>query len=172
MNICWAISPAPSARWLQRSSSRRLRRLCWPSHWRGSWTALRPPSRAPLSDPDYKSYDHENASGHHGGERARHPNAHRNLDEGEIVIHAGGLTLSAGRSRSAELRESEITLVSMKPHFGHSKVRFSVRPVRGTILVRFIRVRHLAQRSRSIGASITSVSESGMVLTWRTNLGS
>jgi hypothetical protein len=60
----------------------------------------------------------------------------------------------------------------MKSHLGHSKVRFSERSGRGTILVKFIRVRHLTQRGRSIGESNTSVSERGMLLTLRPTLGS
>ena len=48
-----------------------------------------------LADPGDKSYDHENTSGHEGGERARHPKAHRDLEDAEIVIHPGGPMLLA-----------------------------------------------------------------------------
>jgi hypothetical protein len=78
-----------------------------------------------LSDPGDKPDGHEDANGHDGGERTRHPNSHRNLDEAEIVVHAGGLIVSARRSAASDPRGSETTLVSMKSHFGHSKVRFS-----------------------------------------------
>jgi hypothetical protein len=47
----------------------------------------------------------------------------------------------------------------MNSQFGHSKVRFSEWSGRAARLVRFIRLRHLAQRGRSIGNSKTSVSE-------------
>jgi hypothetical protein len=97
----------------------------------------------PLSDPGNKSYDHEDAGGHHGGERTGHPDPHRNLNQAEIFIHVA-------------------TLVSMKLHFGHSKVRFSERPGLRTMLVKSIRVRHLPQCGHSIGNSNTSVSERGM----------
>jgi hypothetical protein len=78
-----------------------------------------------LSDPGDKSDDHENADRGHGGDRAGHADPHRNLNEVEIVIHAGGLTLSARRLTSSDLSGSDTTLVSMKSHLGHSKVRFS-----------------------------------------------
>jgi hypothetical protein len=124
-----------------------------------------PPGNGRSSDPGDKPDDHENANGHEGGERTRHPNPHRNLNETEIVVHAGGLILYARRSAASDPSGSETTLVSMKSHFGHSKVRFSERSARGAMLVRFIRVRHLAHSSRSIGECITSVSERGMLLT-------
>jgi hypothetical protein len=47
----------------------------------------------------------KNANGHNRGERTRHPNPDRNLNEAEIVIHAGGLILSARRSTSFDLRD-------------------------------------------------------------------
>ena len=78
-----------------------------------------------LSDPGDKSDDHENTHRGDGGERAGHPDPHRNLNKVEIVVHAGGLALSARRVTSADLSGSDTILVSMKSHFGHSKVRFS-----------------------------------------------
>lgn len=48
-----------------------------------------------LANPGDKSYDHENTGGHEGGKRARHPNAHCNLKNAEIVIHPGGPMLLA-----------------------------------------------------------------------------
>jgi hypothetical protein len=119
------------------------------------------------SDPDDKSYDHENASRHCSGERAGRHNPHRNLKEAEIVIHVDGRIFAVSRLTSSELRGSETTLVSMKSHFGHSKVRFSERSGRRTMLVRFIRAWHLTQHGHSIGESNTSVSERGMSLTPR-----
>jgi hypothetical protein len=81
------------------------------------------------------------------------------------TIHPGGLMLFAMRLIFSDLIGSGTTLVSMKSHLGHSKVRFSERSGRRLILARFIRMRHLTQRGRSIGESITSVSERGMSLT-------
>jgi hypothetical protein len=124
-------------------------------------------NRRRLPDPGDKPDDHENANRQRGGERTGRHNPHRNLKEAEIVIHVGGMIFSVSQLTSTEQRGSETTLVSMKSHFGHSKVRFSVRPGRGTMLVRFIRARHLTQRGRSIGESKTSVSERGMSLTRR-----
>jgi hypothetical protein len=66
---------------------------------------------------------------------------------------------------SSDLRGSATTLVSMKSHFGHSKIRFSECSGLATRLVKFIRVRHLAQRGRSIGERKTSVKDEGMSLT-------
>jgi hypothetical protein len=117
-----------------------------------------------------KSYDHENAAGSDAGEHTTHSNSCRNLREIKVVIHCGGLTLSASRLTSSDLEGSGTTLVSMKSHLGHSKVRSSESSGRGTILVRFMRMRHRTQRGRSIGESITSVSERGMLLTWRLKL--
>jgi hypothetical protein len=131
----------------------------------GAETLAGPRATRTLSDPGDKPDHHENTNGHYRGERAGHPNPHCNLNEGEIVIHVGGLMLSARRLTSSELNGSDTTVVSMKSHLGHSKVRFSARPGRGAMLVRFIRVRHLAQRGRSIGESKTSVSERGISLT-------
>jgi hypothetical protein len=62
-------------------------------------------------------------------------------------------------------RGSLAIFVSMNSHFGHSKVRFSVRSGPRTILVKFIRVRHLAHRGHSIGESKTSVKHEDMPLT-------
>jgi hypothetical protein len=120
---------------------------------------------APSPDPGDKPDDHENADRRHSGERTGHPDAFRNLNEAEVVIHTGGLMLSARRLAASDPRGSGTTLVSMKSHLGHSKVRFSECSGRGTMLVRFIRVRHRVQRGRSIGESRTSVSERGMTLT-------
>jgi hypothetical protein len=49
-----------------------------------------------LSDLGRKSYDHENAYGHHGGERTGHPDPHRNLIQAQIVIHAATRRCLAG----------------------------------------------------------------------------
>jgi len=78
--------------------------------------------------------------------------------------------VSAGRLTSSDLIGSGTTTVSMKWHLGHSKVRFSEWSNRGTMLAKFIRVRHLMQGGRSIGESNTSVSERGMSLTSRLKL--
>jgi len=117
------------------------------------------------SNPGDKSDNSENADGQYGRERARHSDSHRNLQEGEVFGHAGGFMLSARRLNSSDLRGSLITFVSMKSHLGHSKVRFSERSGLGAIVVRFIMVRHLTQRGRSIGESKTSVKEEVMLLT-------
>jgi hypothetical protein len=78
-----------------------------------------------LSDPGDEPYDHENTNGHDEGERTRHPKPPRNLNEAEIVVHAHGQKLLASRSTSSDPSELATTLVSMKWHFGHSKMRFS-----------------------------------------------
>jgi hypothetical protein len=70
--------------------------------------------------------------------------------------------LSVRQLTCSEPRGPETTSVSMKLHFGHSKVRFSERPGLRTMLVKSIRVRHLPQCGHSIGNSNTSVSERGM----------
>jgi hypothetical protein len=87
------------------------------------------------------------------------------LGENWVVIHSGGLTLFARRMISSDLIGSGTTLVSMKLHFGHSKIRFSERSGRATMLARFMRMRHLTHRGRSIGESMNSVDERGMSLT-------
>jgi hypothetical protein len=114
---------------------------------------------ASSSGPGDKPDDHENADRADRGEGAAHSDPHRDLDEAEIVTHAGGLILLVSRLISLDLRGSDTILVSIKSHFGHSKVRFSEWSGRASRLVRFIRLRHLAQRGRSIGTSRTSVSE-------------
>ena len=78
-----------------------------------------------LSDPGDISDDHENTHRRDDGKRAGHPDPHRNLNEVEIVIHAGGLILPARRLISSDWSGSDTILVSMKLHLGHSKVRFS-----------------------------------------------
>jgi hypothetical protein len=83
------------------------------------------PDACRLSDPGDKSDDHENAHRGDGGERTGHADPHRNLNEVEIVVHAGGLMFSARRVTSFDLTESDTILVSMKSQLGHSKVRFS-----------------------------------------------
>jgi hypothetical protein len=54
------------------------------------------------------------------------------------------------------------TLVSMKPHFGHSNSRFSQEPELGAIAVKAIEFRHLAQSGRSTGQRKTSVNDRRM----------
>jgi hypothetical protein len=78
-----------------------------------------------LSDPGDEPDDHENANGHADGERTGHSKPQCNLNEAEIVVHARGPMLIAGRSAFSDPSEFATSLVSMKWHFGHSKVRFS-----------------------------------------------
>ncbi|MET3905918.1 hypothetical protein ABID59_000239 [Bradyrhizobium sp. S3.3.6] len=58
---------------------------------------------------------------------------------------------------SFEVRGSAITLVSMKRHFGHSKMRFSQLSGFGDALSSPIRVWHLRQRGRSIAINERTV---------------
>jgi hypothetical protein len=83
----------------------------------------------------------------------------------KAAIHSGGLTLSTRRLTFSDLTGSATIMVSMKLHFGHSNVRFSERSGRTSIVAKSSRVRHRAQRGRSIGKRNTSVRERGMLLT-------
>jgi len=68
-----------------------------------------------------------------------------------MLGHAGGLMLSVRREIASDFRGSGAILVSMKAHFGHSKVRFSEPSGRATKLVSVMRIRHLPQRGHSSG---------------------
>jgi hypothetical protein len=60
---------------------------------------------------------------------------------------------------ASDLSRPAVISVSMKQHFEHSNVRFSVPFWRGSIVTSIMRVRHRAQLGRSIRASRTSVNE-------------
>jgi hypothetical protein len=60
---------------------------------------------------------------------------------------------------SLEISGLGIILVSMKWHFGHSKMRFSELSDFGDALSRSIRIWHLPQRGRSIAISERIVDE-------------
>jgi hypothetical protein len=111
------------------------------------------------TEPDDKSNDHKNSESENRGERAGHPHPHRDLQQGQVVGHAGGRTPRVKRSSSAEIRGSETILVSMKQHFGHSNRRFSEPPGRDEMLLKSIRMRQRVQSGRSIGVSRWSVNE-------------
>ena len=116
-------------------------------------------ARAQSSNPSNISDDQKNADGHHGGQGAGHAHLDQNSNDGQTTHHAGGLMLLAIRTSASDFSGSGAIFVSMKAHFEHSKVRFSVPSGRGTIRVRSMRVRHRAQRGRSIGDSRTSVKD-------------
>jgi hypothetical protein len=78
-----------------------------------------------LSDPRYKSDDHEDPDRKNGRRRTEHSDPHCNLHQGQVFGHAGGLMLFAKRFTSSDLMGSETSLVSMKLHLPHSNIRFS-----------------------------------------------
>ncbi|MCA6116353.1 hypothetical protein J6524_15805 [Bradyrhizobium sp. WSM 1738] len=61
------------------------------------------------------------------------------------------------RVSSSESSGSATNLVSVAPHFAHSKIRFSAWSAPSTTLASRIRVKHLTQRGRSIGERAVSI---------------
>jgi hypothetical protein len=60
------------------------------------------------------------------------------------------------RSTVSDFSGSGTALVSMKSHFGHSKVRFSDPSGKDSVPVNVIRIPHRPQRGRSIEVSMTA----------------
>jgi hypothetical protein len=59
------------------------------------------------------------------------------------------------RSTASDFNGSGTALVSMKSHFGHSKVRSSDPSGNGAVPVNVNRIPHRSQRGRSIEVSMT-----------------